>query len=98
MANPDKNRLVEIPPRSGEPPDGGFDIGTVSTSNEAKDLIWVLYANCTCAGDRSEPLTFFASKWHCVRNFIACENRCSCQYADKRGRVTTTAKAMTFCA
>jgi len=33
MTNPDKKRLVEIPPRSGEPPDGGIDIDSVSTLN-----------------------------------------------------------------
>ena len=33
MTKPDKNKLVDIPPRSSEPPDGRMDIDSVSTSN-----------------------------------------------------------------
>ena len=52
-----KNRLVEIPPRSGEPPEGRIDTDSVSTSNastSSKEYM-CLHVNCACARGITEP-------------------------------------------
>lgn len=55
MTNPDENRFVEIPPRSGEQLDGRIDTDSVSTSNAAtptKGCNMHLHVNCTCIRGR----------------------------------------------
>jgi len=44
--NLDKNRLVEIPPRGGEPPDGGIDKDSVSTLNATPPTKNATYVAC----------------------------------------------------
>ena len=99
--NPDENRLVGIPPRSGKPPDVRIDTDSVSASKAStsiKECKMHVHANCTCTRGM-HVWTFYlsvASKWHCVGNFIASENCRSCQYADWRGQDAYYSKKMSF--
>ena len=99
--NPDKNRLVGIHSRSGKPPDVRIDTDSVSASKastSSKECKMPVHANCTCTRGM-HVWSFYlsvASKWRCVGNFVASENRHSCQYADWRGQDAYYSEKMSF--
>ena len=55
MTKPDKNKLVDIPPRSSEPPDGRMDIDSVSTSNATTSS----KKNATCTNTSARSIRNF---------------------------------------
>ena len=98
--NPEKNRFVEIFPRSGEPLDGK-DWQRFSKHFEHKHLWQRIQHVLTCELLMHKVHIwildlFVASKWYCAGNFVASENCSSCQHANKEVKENTTAKAMSF--
>ena len=95
MVDPEKNRLVEIPPSSCEPPDVRLTVSTSNATITSKKEHAFAYKLCMCNGQVNLDLLLLQNSIMLELCRIAArQNCCSCQFADKRLKGCTTIKAM----